>query len=94
MQRLIVALGGETHAGGPVASLERRERAVMIPVRSTAVDNWIVDETGRALAYMVEILQPGKLELKVCIYDAPRVDFMNDPRPLLDTEPVIDLTST
>ncbi len=94
MQRLIRALGGESWQGGPVAEIVRRERRVRIPVESRAVDNWIVDGTGRALAYMVEILQPERLELKVCVYEVPRPDYINDPRPLLDTSPQIDLTST
>ena len=93
MARLVKALGGQAHEGGPVVDIVRRERVVQIPVPSKAVDNWIVDGTGRALAYMVEILQPDRLELKVCIYDDPRLDYLNDPRPLLDTSPQIDLTS-
>ncbi len=94
MARLVSSLGGHVHEGGPVVELVRRERAVQIPVQSKAVDNWIVDGEHRALAYMVEILQPERLELKVCIYDDPRHDYLNDPRPLFDSNPQIDLTST
>ena len=93
IQRLVDALGGLREHGGPVVDVEIRERMVNIPPGTKVIDVWITDANDRALAYLLTTLHPERLELKTCIYDAPRLDYLDDPRPMLDDNPQIDLTS-
>ncbi len=91
LRRLVDAFGGMDHQGGIVADLIQRERAIMVPRNSKAIDVWVVDGQGRALAYMVNVLQPDRFKTQVCVYSSPREGYLDDPHPLHDGNLIIDL---
>ena len=71
--------------GGPeVALLILRRNTQLAPGPGCRYENWLIDESGYALAYLRETVTPDQMKLEHAIYTAPR------PEPLLDPEPLTE----
>ena len=73
---------------GPSCDIVRHELQPKVgnPVARTFL-NYLVDEHGRALACMAEVMDPPRMEIVVAIYTEPRAGYADHRHPLLEQLP-------